>query len=313
MSSGGGSEAAGADPESSRDSITADAQQTIARQAAEIERLRRRLTGEKFTEELRGALALSGVAGTIASPVTHTRLLEMIVNTAARVISARAASLYLVDEQAQELTFEVALGPKAQEVKKLRVPLGHGIAGLVAVTGQPMAISDAQRDPRQAADIAEAIGYQPQSILCVPLFYGERITGVLQLLDKEGAASFGASDIETLGLFANLAAVAIEQSRTHRNLSALISEVLASLTGIPDPVHRGLQSSASAFAASTEEDAEYRRSLNLAQLVQAIASQGEEEARACHTILSTLSNHLWNRQGQAFASYGSGSSDTGRR
>jgi hypothetical protein len=110
------------------------AQETIARQAEEIERLRRQLADERFAENLRETLTLAVAVGTIASPVTHSRLLEMIVETAAHVISARAAALFLIDEEAQELVFEVALGSKAEEVKKFRVPLGHGIAGLVAMT-----------------------------------------------------------------------------------------------------------------------------------------------------------------------------------
>src|SRR5206468_5403043 len=118
--------------------------------------------------------------------VTHSRLLEMIVQTAAQVISARAASLFLINRQTQELVFEVALGQKAEDVKKFTVPLGHGIAGLVAVSGQPIAVSDASKDPRQAADIARSVGYVPQTILCVPLFYNDQIIGVLELLDKEG-------------------------------------------------------------------------------------------------------------------------------
>src|SRR4051794_40981135 len=135
----------------------ARARETIARQQGEIERLKRRLADERFTEDLQEALTLAATAGTIASPMTHSRLLEMIVETAAHVIYARAAALFLIDEEAQELIFEVALGSKAEEVKKFRVPLGHGIAGLVAVSGQPMAVSDADRDPRQAADIARDV------------------------------------------------------------------------------------------------------------------------------------------------------------
>src|SRR5215207_8419633 len=176
----------------------ARAQETIARQAEEIERLKRRLTDERFAEDLREALVLATAAGTIASPMTHLRLLDMIVETAAHMISARAAALFLIDEETQELIFEVALGSKAEEVKKFRVPLGYGIAGLVAVSGQPMAISNAENDPRQAADIAQSVGYAPQSILCVPLFYEDQVIGVLELLDKEGAPSSSASDMEDL-------------------------------------------------------------------------------------------------------------------
>src|SRR3990170_297946 len=92
----------------------ARAQVTIARQQEEIEGLKRRLADERFAEDLREALALAASAGAIASPVSHSRLLEMIVETAARMIFARAAALFLVDEEAQELIFEVALGPKAE-------------------------------------------------------------------------------------------------------------------------------------------------------------------------------------------------------
>src|SRR5215217_1586317 len=91
----------------------ASARATIAGQAEEIERLKKMIAGERFAEEMRQAFATAAMTGTIASPVTHTRLLEMIVETAARVIGANAASLFLVDEENKQLTFEVAIGPQA--------------------------------------------------------------------------------------------------------------------------------------------------------------------------------------------------------
>jgi GAF domain-containing protein len=273
----------------------AQARATIAQQAGEIERLRRRLADERLAEELREALTLAVTAGTLASPVSHARLLEMIVETAAHVISARAAALFLIDNETQELIFEVALGQKAHEVKKFRVPLGHGIAGLVAVSGQPIAIADARSDPRQAADIAQAVGYQPQSILCVPLFYNDQVIGVLELLDKEGLPSFSAGDMASLGLFANQAAVAIEQSRTHRNLAALVGEVMESLAEARGEQRHGLQQRAHTFALSIEEDADYRQALELAQLVREIVWQGEHELQACRTILRGFTEYLRSR------------------
>lgn len=266
------------------------AQETIAWQAEKIERLEGRLADERFAEDLRGVMILIGAAGTIASPVSHSRLLEMIVETAAHVIFARAGALFLVNEEAQELIFEVALGSKAEEVKKFRVPLGHGIAGLVAASGQPMAVSDAASDPRQAADIARSVGYAPESILCVPLFYNEQVIGVLELLDKEGAPSFSATDMEDLSLFANQAAVAIEQSRTNRNLAALLDEVLESLGGPGDD--GGLQERAQAFAERLEEDATFNQALDLARLVQEISHQGENEMRGCQAILRGFAEYL---------------------
>ena len=267
----------------------------LARAREEISRLKRRLADERFAEDLRDALTLAAAAGTIASPVEHSRLLEMIVETAARVIPSRAASLFLIDEETEELIFEVALGSKADEVRKFRIPLGHGIAGLVAVSGQPMAISDAAKDPRQAADIAESVGYAPESILCVPLYYEEEVTGVLELLDREGAPSYSTADMATLGLFANQAAVAIEQSRNHQSLGALLGDVIHLLGGVPDHRGEGLLEGSRSFAAGVEEDAAYRRALELAALVREISHQGEEEHRACRTILEGFAGYLRSR------------------
>lgn len=258
----------------------------------EISRLKRRLADERFAEDLRDALTLVAAAGSIASPVEHSRLLEMVVETAAGVIPSRSAALFLIDEEAEELVFKVALGPEAEQVRDLRVPLGHGIAGLVAVSGQPMAVSDAGNDPRQAADIAESVGYAPGTILCVPLFYDEEVIGVLELLDREGAPSYGAPDMETLGLFANQAAVAIEQSRAQCDLAALLGGVLGSLGGLPDHRREGLREGAQAFVEGVEEDAAHRRALDLAGLVREISRAGKEENRACRTILRGFAEYL---------------------
>ncbi len=267
----------------------------LMRAREEISRLRRRLADERFAEDLRGALTLAATAGAISSPVKHSRLLEMIVETAASVIPSRAASLFLIDEETEELIFEVALGSKADEVRKFRIPLGHGIAGLVAVSGQPMAVSDAAKDPRQAADIAQSVGYAPESILCVPLVYEDEIIGVLELLDREGAPSFNASDMEALGLFANQAAVAIEQSRAQGNLAALLGGVLGSLGGVPEHRIESLREGVAPFVAGVEEDAAHRRALELAELVREISHGGEEESRACHTILQGFAEYLRSR------------------
>ncbi len=260
--------------------------QVITRLRSENAELRRALEGERFAGDLRRALTRAGAAGVIATPMSHSRLLEMIVETAAQVISAEAASLFLIDQATQELIFEVALGQKADEVKRFRVPLGHGIAGLVAVTGQPMTVSDAQSDPRRASDIAQSIGYVPRNILCVPLYFDEQVIGVLELLDKIDAPSFSPADTTALGLFANLAAVAIEQSRLHRNLGALLSDAVRSLISPADRESGALEQEARRFAESiTEEDADFRGALELAGLVQETSSRGERERALCLSVL----------------------------
>jgi GAF domain-containing protein len=211
----------------------------------------------------------------------------MIVATAVQVLRARAGALLLVDEATEELVFEVAVGGQAEEVKQFRVPVGHGIAGHVAATGQPLAVSEATADPRAAADIADQVGYRPEGILCVPLFYDDEVIGVLELLDKADGSSFTAADMESLGLFANQAAVAIEQSRLHASLGGLIADVVSS---------RELAPAANAFAERAAEDPTSRQALALAQLVQEIARAGEREAQACRAILESFAEYLRTRR-----------------
>lgn len=197
----------------------------------------------------------------------------MIVETGAHVIGARAGALFLLDEEQSELTFEVAIGSRAEEAKRFRVPLGHGIAGMVAASGQPIAVSDAASDARLASDIAESVGYIPQTILCVPLFYGERVIGALELLDKEGGETFNAGDMDALALFANQAAVALQLSRTYQSVARLLRDEF-------DPVP------------GAEGDAESRDALQLAGLVHEIARRGEDERRACHALLDGFAAYL---------------------
>jgi GAF domain-containing protein len=263
----------------------------IALQTAEIERLRTQISGEQIAGELRHWLTHVVTAGAISAPEVQSRLLDTILASAAHVIGADSGAIFLVDVENEELTFAAALGPKADEVRRLRVPLGHGIAGLVAVSGQPMAISDASNDPRQAADIAETVGYMPQSILCVPLFYDEQVIGVLELLDKHGGATFSPEDINELSLFAEQAAAAIEQSRGQRDLTALLNAALRSWAagGTAAPVG---EDRVAQFALELERDASYLRSLDLARLVNDIASHGELATEAVGAILRGFLDYL---------------------
>jgi GAF domain-containing protein len=271
----------------------ADAHAVIARQAQEIDRLRQSQADTQFADELRQVLVTAALAGTIAAPVSHSRLLEMIVETAAQVINSQAASLFLLDDAHQELVFEVALGQKASEVRKFRVPLGHGIAGHVAATGQPTATSGGA-DPRQALEIAESVGYVPRTILCVPLFYADRVIGVIELLDKADGTTFTMLDMQVLGLFANLAAVAVEQSRMRDNLSGVIADMVLELSSdeISDERRQDLIGGVRRMASDVADDQRYQHALSLARLVEEISRNGDRELDVCEVILRGFADYL---------------------
>jgi GAF domain-containing protein len=234
-------------------------------------------------------LTLAAATQAVAAVDRHSQLLELIVQIAARVIRAATASILLFDRDTQELVFTVVFPHQVTDLAPLRVPLGEGIAGLVAMTGQPMAISDARSDPRHASTIAQQTGYLPNSLLCVPLLFADEVVGVLELMDKDGAGAFDSSDMETLGLFASLAAVAIEQSRTRTDLTSLLLQV----SSAPDLSDHSAD--LAKLVSGVEQEPRFRRTLELAQLVHQIGQAGDEELEACAGILRSFAGYVRTR------------------
>jgi len=231
---------------------------------------------------LKDVLAAAAIAGSLGSPVGHAELLNLVVETAAQVMHAESAVVLLLDQEGDELVFDVTLGVDVEEVEGLRVPLGQGIAGLVAASGQPMAVSNAEGDPRIAPELADVLSYVPRSVLCVPLRYNERVIGALEVLDKHGDTPFDAQDIETLGLFAKQAAVAIVQSRTHRSLRTLIGNALTELdNGQASPARE----QAAAVAATLEQSSAFGHARELTDLLVELSAYGDDEIEACLTLV----------------------------
>jgi GAF domain-containing protein len=266
----------------------ADLQRRLAELEAENARLRGRLADERLGEDLRRAVTESGAAAALAAPARQNEILDQIVTTAAYVLRAHAASLFLIDEVAGELVFEVALGEKAAEVKKFRLPLGQGIAGFVAATGQALAVSDVQRDRRWAREIGQAVEYTPQVMLAVPLIAGDGAIGVLELLDKDGGAPFGMEDMQTAGHFAALAAAAIQLARAGSEVSAILGGALARLGDAATGLTRQAED-ASRRTASGDQFRDVRR---MADVLAEVGRRGDAERRLALSLVEALGEYV---------------------
>ena len=164
---------------------------------------------------------LKEISTWISSVQDLDKLLELIIESAARVMQAKAASLLLVDRKTKTLFFQVATGEKKKEVKEYRVKMGQGIAGHVAQTGSPLLITDVQNDSRWYKEISDSLGFETQSIACVPLKLDKEIIGVVQIIDKENGHPILAGEMPLLDEFAALAALAIGNAQ---NIQAVKKE-----------------------------------------------------------------------------------------
>jgi GAF domain-containing protein len=147
-------------------------------------------------------------AGVLGSEERFRALLRSVVEVARAIFAAKASSVLLLDEEANELVFEAVVGEGEQSLLGQRFPAGTGVAGWVLATRTPLVIEDVARDPRFAKDVAEDTGYVPQGLMAVPLLHEERALGVLEVLDRQ--SRFTLEEMELLGLFAAQAAVALD-------------------------------------------------------------------------------------------------------
>lgn len=169
--------------------------------------------------ELEAAVA----AGVLAAEEEHRRLLQSIVEVARAIFRARASSIFLLDEEADELVFEAVAGEGSEGLVGTRIPSSTGIAGWVLVTRQPLVLDDVQSDPRFARDVAEKTGYVPNGLMAVPLLAEERALGVLQVLDRPQSSRFSLQEMELLGLFASQAAIALDLLASARRARAVLA------------------------------------------------------------------------------------------
>jgi transcriptional regulator with GAF, ATPase, and Fis domain len=258
----------------------AEAYLTIEEQARELARLRAQQGDRALVERLRALLELTAAAGVVAAPVKDRDELRAIVEAAASVLDAEAAALFLLDEERDLLRFEVALGGRASLLEDATLPVGEGLAGYVAQTGQPLAVSNVEEDARFAASFAQKLDYVPKNLLCVPMVLGDRTVGVLEMLDKRGGAPFGVRDIATLGHFARLAALTVEQMQLVTDLRRLFRRMLADLVGDEHDLAELGQRFADRAAGGMHAD-----TLRLAALVWEISRHG---ARARHHLIDVL-------------------------
>ena len=146
----------------------------------------------------------------VNSALNIDTLLGLIMDVATRSISADRGTLYLIDAARDELWSKVAQGVDMVEI---RLPVGKGLAGYVARTGEIVNITNAYQDPRFNPEIDKKSGYATQTVLCMPMRNREGvIVGVFQLLNKR-TGHFGPEDEAFIDALSVHAAIALENAR----------------------------------------------------------------------------------------------------
>lgn len=168
---------------------------------------------------------LNEVGQAISSTVDLEQALTLVMERVNSMLKVEAGSLLLVDEEAGELVFQIALGEKSEAVKPLRLKMGQGIAGRVAQSGNPLLIPDIGQAPDYDKAIDITTEFATRSVLCVPMTARGETIGVIEVINKIGG-TFTEDDQSLLRSIAGYAAVAIDNARLVRRYQSAAAKAL---------------------------------------------------------------------------------------
>lgn len=134
------------------------------------------------------------------------RLLELIIEKAVELMNATSGSIILIEGETETLIIRAEVGLSDEVKQGVRLKVGEGITGWVAKEGKPILVPHVTKDARYVM-VQEDIS----SEMAVPLKWGQKIIGVLNLDHTEGGA-FKEEDLELLEIFGHNAAVALRQA-----------------------------------------------------------------------------------------------------
>jgi len=185
-------------------------------------------------EQLKELLAnLIGVASDLTSELEFNRLFPLIIGRVTEVMGAERTSLYVIDWDRRELWTKVAEG-----IERITVPLGKGISGLVAETGQLLNVVDAWELPYFDRSFDQRNNFRTRSVLCLPIRgrTGQNI-GVIQVINKKTSDHFDRRDEVFLKGLASQVGIALDNSLLIDELKLSFNSSITTLSAIVDARH----------------------------------------------------------------------------
>lgn len=160
----------------------------------------------------------------VARALTSTLELEIVLTTVmtkmAQVFQPERWSMMLVDKEKNDLFYAIAAGEDSNSLRGLRVPMGEGVAGWVASSGNPIVVPDTTVDPQWQDFSKRNPTLNIQSIACVPVRSSEGVLGVIQLLNSK-VDLLSDFSIQFLRVLCDFSAIAIRNAADMKRIHLL--------------------------------------------------------------------------------------------
>lgn len=177
-------------------------------------------------------LALQEVGAAINSSLDLDVVLQQVMDAIIRLTNAERAMLLLVNDGDLEVKIARNISQETLD-NAASLEISHSIVRKVAESGEPIVSINAQEDERFALQHS-IVSYKLRSIVCAPLKIKGETTGVIYADNRVASGIFSDTDRDLLAVFADQAAVAIDNARLFHEVAGmkhLMDNVFASIAG----------------------------------------------------------------------------------
>lgn len=185
---------------------------------------------ERFLERHKAGLSLK-------SDIDLDLVLRQILQKAFEFVPSESGSILLDDpfrkvpaRGENELVFIATFGTSSRDLIGRRLSAKYGIVGRVYQTGTPYVSADVESDQFFFADIDAQLGHKTQSVVCVPIYIGKHVCGVLELINKLDGSIFTDRDKTLLEIFAGYTSFTLQNALDARRAHELAKK--DDLTGL---------------------------------------------------------------------------------
>jgi GAF domain-containing protein len=251
--------------------------------------------GNSSATQLRRAVDAIDVSNSLTAPLK--RAIDDLLQLAAKAVGSEEASVLVRDGNEGGLKFLTAISDVKEELLKLHIPPGKGIAGLVFSSGQPMAVSDVSSEGSFWSEADKKTGFKTITLLATPLRTGNEAVGVLEFVNRPGAPPyppFTPEEMDQAAYFADAIARIIDAYEIAELVESLFDRSLKTL--LAETEGRGDSASdLRDWANSMDTSPEHRDMLLLWISVREIFSRSDADRELCRELLEALARFTEKR------------------
>ena len=180
-----------------------------------------------LNQRIEMADALAKMAKAITSQLELDAVLDQALEMAMADTNAREVSVWLHDEQKNELFLVAERGIEDERIRRMRLPVTDNLVAQVFETGRPL------RAHREGEMVKVKTGYLVEALLYVPLIHGSQTLGVMAAAHRDPSCVFSPYDERLLGAIADFAAIALHNARLYervQNTDRLKTEMIQNIS-----------------------------------------------------------------------------------